>query len=124
MKKKQQASDELLSYLPRIADLLKTHRQGDGEVVKRMSLKDYTIVCLYKVPSKCVNELGAILERIADGEDAYKLLRQNERTKPNKQAEHRAIAVAYYSTWAQNFPARDAKAKARRKARSLFPEMK
>ncbi len=95
------ASDELLTHLRDIArsmmEPIRT-QTTKGKTVKRKIVggisyryvmdPGYNTIGLSRIYVRAFRELGALLSRIAAGEDARKLFRQNERTKPDKQSEH------------------------------------
>ena len=131
----QTASNELLTHLRDMArSMMEPVRTQTtkGKTVKRKIvggisyryLKDpgYNDIGLFRVHVRAFRELGALLSRIAAGEDARKLFRQNERTKPDKQSEHQARALAYWSTRALNPSASDKRAL--RRANDVVPRFK
>ncbi|HEY0686169.1 MAG TPA: hypothetical protein VGD45_27755 [Steroidobacter sp.] len=112
---KPPASEDLLRHLKRIAgamiDPLRVEHTK-GRVVKRGTAQgeSHTYVMnrgentlgLWRVDPKHVRELGTILMRITNGEDAYRLFRQNERKKPSMTVDHQIGAIAYWATFAKN----------------------
>jgi hypothetical protein len=78
------ASDRLLRKLPLIALELR-YADWFGKDGRRLGSIDAELLC----------ELGAILSAILNGEDARRLFRQNERTKP-KSTTREAIALVYF----------------------------
>ena len=117
------ASDELLRRLADIARCMMEPSRTEttkGKVVKRKIstgvsyryLIDPGIntIGVHRVPVKTFRELGSLLLRIASGDDARTVFRQNERVKPSKKSEHQARALAYWSTRALNPSAIDKRA--------------
>jgi hypothetical protein len=109
------ASDDLLRYLKGIAaamiDPLRVEHTK-GRIVKRKTAhgESHTYVMnrgentigLWRVDPKHVRELGTILMRVTNGEDAYRLFRQNERKKPSMTGDHQIGAMAYWATFAKD----------------------
>jgi hypothetical protein len=127
------ASDRVLADLPQIARaIMDPHRieATKGRLVKRSTKAGYTVtykmdlgvnyIGLGRVPVRSLRELGSLLARIAAGEDARKLFRQNENKKPNKRGEHATRALAYWSVRALNPSAKDTRALM--KANSIVPD--
>lgn len=83
---KRPASVAFLSKLRTIASAL---RYIDNDVASNLA-----------VDAKRVRELGALLMRISNGEDARRLFRQDERSKPSREREHHNVALAYWATFA------------------------
>jgi hypothetical protein len=117
------ASDELLRHLAGIARCIMEPSRTEttkGKVVKRkistgVSYRywidpGFNTIGLHRVPVRAFRELGSLLSRIASGEDARTLFRQNERVKPSKKGEHQSRALAYWSTRALNPSASDKRA--------------
>ena len=109
------ASYELRVFLQSIAQQLKETESATGRRVKRPTADGYELEWVPDPPDKnglskvsFINvrveqwrELGTILERVANGEDARKLFGQDKRTKPSKIGEHRLRALAYWSVRAK-----------------------
>lgn len=85
---KGQASRALLSKLGEIASAL---MYADEEIAAAL---------VEKKSAKHLRELGKVLHRISNGEDAHRLFRQDERSKPSKEREHKNAAFAYWATFA------------------------
>jgi hypothetical protein len=129
------ASEELLANLPIIARRMmeptRTERTK-GKTVKRKTKNgwSYTYVMnplsnsvgLSQIHVRSLRELGALLCRIAACEDARKLFRQNERTKPVKGSDHHTRALAYWSIRALDPAVGDTRAM--RKANAVIPRSK
>jgi hypothetical protein len=122
------ASVHLLAHLPHLARQMKSPlpvQETQGRFKKRNLANGYTHEFLWKSPTtvglfqidvKALRELGCLLERIDDGEDARVLFRQTGKKKPKRTAEHQTTAMAYWSVRALN-PC------ALRKARSIYPQL-
>ena len=135
MKKKglAAASVHLLAHLPHLARQMKSPlrvQETQGRFKKRNLANGYTHDFLWKSPTtvglsridvKALHELGCLLERIDDGEDARALFRQTGKKKPKRTAEHQTTAMAYWSVRALNPSAKDQPAL--RKARSIYPQL-
>lgn len=115
------ASYELSCFLASIADQLKGTESATGKPIKKATKEEYTVEWVPDPPDKnglsrvnFINvrvqywcELGSLLGRIANGEDARKVFGQDKRTKPRKDGEHQVRALAYWSVRARNPPASD-----------------
>ena len=118
------ASYELCCFLRSIAEQLKNTESATGKRVKRVTKDGYcwnwvpdrpdknglSRVSFINVRVQYWRELGTLLERIANGEDARKVFAQDKRTKPRKDGEHTLRALAYWAARARNPPANDRKA--------------
>ena len=110
------ASYELCCFLGSIAEQLKSTESATGKRVKRVTKDGYSWNWVPDPPDKnglsrasFINvrvqywrELGTLLERIANGEDARKVFGQDKRTKPRKDGEHQLRALAYWAVRAQS----------------------
>ena len=78
------------------------------------------LIGLFNVEVTYILELGALLQRIAQGEDACELFRQKKHSKPSKRDEHEFRALAYWSIRALDPGARGTRAHALQKARDVI----
>ena len=124
MKEHRFASQELRAALSGIAEQLKQTQSARGRRVKKERPDGYELewvpdppdemglnkVTFINVQVDLWRQLGSILERIANGENARLLFGQHLRTNPLKDGEHRLRALAYWSVRAQEPAADDAEA--------------
>jgi hypothetical protein len=118
------ASSELRAALSGIARELKQAQSARGKRVRRdrpdgydlewvpdpPDERGFTTVSFTNVRLDLWRELGAILEKVADGASARHLFGQHLRTNPSKEGEHRLRALAYWSVRAKDPQASDAEA--------------
>lgn len=124
MKDRPFASQELRAALSGIAKQLKQAESAQGRRIRKERHDGYdlewvpdppdnmglNVVRFINVQVDLWRELGAILERIAEGENARQLFGQHLRTNPSKYGEHRLRALAYWSIRARDPEAGDAEA--------------
>jgi hypothetical protein len=114
------ASAHLLLHLPRLARAIANPTRTQwtrGRFVKRNIVGGYTHSFLWKegpnsvglsqIDIEALRELGRILTRVSEGEDARLLFSQNRRGKPKKTGEHQFTAMACWSVRALNPSAKD-----------------
>ena len=94
------------------------------------NLRDIAAEMIHVVDPNCdadpkhVRELGTILMRITNGEDARRLFRQHERTKPSNKGEHRVRALAYWAQFGQDPESHANRCAAIEAARTILPLQK
>jgi hypothetical protein len=118
------ASKELCAALSGIAKQLKQTGSARGRRIRKKRRDGYELewvpdppddmglnkVTFINVKVDLWRELGAILEGIAEGENARQLFGQHMRTNPSKYGEHRLRALAYWSVRARKPEAGDVEA--------------
>jgi hypothetical protein len=124
VKDRTTASQELRVALTGIAKHLKQTESARGRRIRKERKDGHelewvpdppddmglNVVTFINVKIDLWRELGAILERIAKGENARQLFGQHLRTNPSKDGEHRKRALAYWSIRARDPKAGDAEA--------------
>jgi len=124
VKERSFASQELLAVLAEIGKQLKQTESARGRRIRKERHDGYELewvpdppddrglskVTFINVRVALWRELGAILERIAGGENARQLFGQHLRTNPSKDGEHRTRALAYWSVRARDPEADDVEA--------------
>jgi hypothetical protein len=109
------ASPELLRHLRGIASAMMDPFRTEttkGHTRKRTTASGWTSTYVFapypnhiglsNIDPSAVRALGSILMRISNGENAYTLFRQNERTKPSMHGDHQVGAMAYWARFARN----------------------
>jgi hypothetical protein len=87
-KSSRPASAALLSELRDVAQAL------------RSATVDGSSVILTNVGLRYIQEIGSLLIRISNGENARLLFRQDKRTKPTRERDHKNMALAYWAEFA------------------------
>jgi hypothetical protein len=104
---------QLYDTTPKTAKVLQRQKAGVITFVRVSERPDkhgLSSVLFHNVRVDLWRELGSLLMRLAEGEDARRLFAQHKRVKPSKIGEHHNRALAYWFERAKNPAAKDTKA--------------